>query len=214
MWRRPSLALCGFIAAVASIKTPYGGELRLDGHNRAYRTLVEGQLVSYANKYDAAAVISQPVAFGSHKSKLVQAIREGPCAKRAHLSADDWLRLVTWIDANAPYHDRFIDTRADAPPYDMPADRDLPAAIQAVHAKRCAGCRKPEDVTRPDWIDLGQPRGSPMLAAPLAKAAGGLGKCAKPVYQDQADPDYQAVFKLIEAAVAKAHKAPRRDLAH
>ena len=67
-------------------------------------------------------------------------------------------------------------------------------------------------MTRPDWIDLRQPQESRFLVAPLAKEAGGRGKCVQPVYRDQHDPDYQAVRQLVETAVQRAWANPRRDL--
>ena len=46
-------------------------------------------------------------------------------APRVKLERDEWLRLVTWVDANAPYHSHFINTRAQQQPYDLPADVQL-----------------------------------------------------------------------------------------
>jgi mono/diheme cytochrome c family protein len=206
------LDFSGGLVGDTKIRTPYGGELALDGHNRAYRTLIDKQLVSYANKYDPADAVTRPLAFGSHQSKLIRTIRDGACAKRASLSRDDFLRLVTWIDANAPYHDAFINMRPDRPPYDMPADRDMMGKITAVHGRRCGACHKPEEVTRPDWIDLHQPQKSLFLTAPVAKDSGGTGKCGRAVYKTPRDPDYQALCGLVASAVKKAWQLPRRDL--
>ena len=153
-----------------------------------------------------------PLDFGSHRSKLVQVLREGACSKRAHLSAAEWLRLVTWIDLNGPYHDRFINKRTERPPYDLAADVQLASSIQGVHANRCATCHQPETVSRLSLIDLRQPERSAFLAAPLAKAAGGTGKCGQAVYKDRDDADFQAVLKLVRQAVEKAWQFPRRDL--
>ncbi len=206
------LDFSGGLVDGTKIRTPYGGELALDGHNRAYRTLIAGQLVAYANKYDPASAITQPLAFGSHQSKLIRAVREGPCAKRAKLGREDLWRLVTWIDANAPYHDAFINTRPEKPPYDLPADRNLLGKLSAVHARRCGPCHKPDEVSRPDWIDLRQPHKSLFLTAPLAKESGGTGKCSRPVYKTPTDPDYQTLRGLVETAVQRTWQSPRRDL--
>ena len=53
--------------------------------------------------------VSEPYEFGSSRSKLVHVLRAGHYG--AKLDRDEWLRLLTWIDANAPYHDRMIDPR-------------------------------------------------------------------------------------------------------
>lgn len=183
-------------------------------HNRAYDTLVatrRPRLVSCANKNDSAAV-TPPLAFGSHKSRLVHVLRGERHGKRVRLGREDWLRLVTWIDLNAPYHDRFLNKRPAAPPYDMPNDRALAGKIAAIHGKRCSSCHKPADVSRLDWLDIHRPRRSLFLAAPLAGAAGGTGKCGSAVYRDRADPDYQAALQVVQAAVERVWARPRRDV--
>ena len=183
-------------------------------HNRAYDTLIGGGrpgLISCANKNDSA-VITAPLAFGSHRSKLVGVLRGERHGKRVQLGEEDWLRLVTWIDLNAPYHDRFLNKRPAVEPYDMPSDRGLAGKLAAVHAKRCSSCHKPADVSRLDWIDIHQPGRSLFLAAPLAKAAGGTGRCKSEVYRDRADEDYKAVLRAVEAAVGRLWDRPRRDV--
>jgi mono/diheme cytochrome c family protein len=187
----------------------YGG--LTPGYNRAFESISARNLVQRSNVHDDARV-TMPLAFGSHKSRLVEVLKSGSCSKRAKLSSDDWLRLVTWIDTNAPYHDGFINKRQHPQPYDLPQDRQLRGQIAAIHARRCASCHSAEEVTRIDWIDLARPERSLFLTAPLAKAAGGNGKCAKVVYANRSDPDYVAVERLVHGAVRKAWALPRRDL--
>ena len=180
-------------------------------YNRAYDTILAHDLVSRSNVGDDARV-TPPLAFGSHKSKLVHVVRDGACSKRARLSDQEWHALVTWIDANAPYHDGFINKRPEHPPYDLPADRELAAQMTAVHARRCGECHQPADVSRLDLIDLHDPHATAFLAAPLAEKAAGAGRCEQAVYKDRSDPDYQALLRLVEDAVRKAWDFPRRDL--
>jgi hypothetical protein len=180
-------------------------------HNRAYDTILAARLISRSNVGDDAKV-TPPLAFGSHKSKLVAILRKEPHTDRAKLTQEDWLRLVTWIDANGPYHDGFINKRTEKPPYDLAADRELASQIAAVHARRCAACHNPAEVSRLDWISLRQPQLSLFLTAPLAKEAGGLAKCKQITYKDQTDPDYQALLGNLKTALQKAWSLPRRDL--
>jgi hypothetical protein len=184
-------------------------------YNRAFDTILDRRLVS-RSPFHGDANITMPLAFGSHKSKLVAALRKGEkpgeMPRWNDLTSEERLRLVTWIDANAPYNDGFINKRADPPPYDLAADRDLASSIAAVHAKRCASCHQGVDVSRLDWIDIRQPQQSLFLVAPLAKAAGGTGKCKGDVYKDRSDPDCVAVEALVRAAVKKAWALPRRDV--
>ena len=176
-------------------------------HNRAYDTIYANKLVAWSNVGDDAR-ITMPLEFGSHRSKLVEVFRK----RRDKLPEEDWLRVVTWVDANAPYHDGFINKRLPQMPYDLAADAQLQQQIAAVHARRCAECHDPAAVSRLDWIDLARPEQSRFLAAPLAKSASGLGKCAKAVYQDASDPDYRQLRQTVQAAVQRAWELPRRDV--
>ncbi len=181
-------------------------------HNRAYDAITARGLVARSNVGDDAKV-TQPLAFGSRKSRLIAVLDDDVHRDEVELGESDWLRLVTWIDANGPYHDGFIDKRPERPPYDLSADRELLASLEAVHSRRCGSCHAAADVSRLDWIDLHAPRRSPFLNAPLAASVGGAGACgAKPVYADRSDPDYRVLLESIEAAVGEAWSRPRRDL--
>jgi hypothetical protein len=180
-------------------------------YNKAYDTILAHRLVARSNVGDDAK-ITPALAFGSHKSKLIAALRGKRHKKNVRLSRNDWLRLVTWIDLNAPYHDGFINKRLKRPPYDLPADRALQQKIASVHERRCKECHQPGDVTRIDWINVREPGQSLFLMAPLAKSAGGAQCCRQAVYKDQTDPDYRAVLDMVTAAATKAWQQPRRDL--
>jgi hypothetical protein len=56
--------------------------------------------------------------FGSHRSRLIRVLLEDPLHREeVKLDDDEWLALVTWVDANAPYHDSFYNRRpADGGP--------------------------------------------------------------------------------------------------
>ncbi|UCE47827.1 MAG: hypothetical protein JSW47_19790 [Phycisphaerales bacterium] len=181
------------------------------GMNRAFETIVQNKLVSWS-PVQGDAEITQPLQFGSHRSKLVQVLRDGSCSERANLSAKEWRALVTWIDLNAPYHDRFVNKRQETPAYSLPNDQALLQEIANIHQSRCGSCHSASAVTRADWIDIRFPRRSLFLTAPLAMTAGGSGKCGDTIYENAEDLDYQTILNLLEAAVAKAWQYPRRDL--
>ena len=180
-------------------------------HNRAYDTILAANLVAWSNVNEDAR-ITMPFMFGSHKSKLIEALSDKNHKEHISLSRGEWLRLVTWIDANAPYHDGFINKRPDNPPYDLPNDKKLLESITAVHTKRCANCHDPALITRPDWIDLERAAQSVFLMAPLATEANGSRKCSTITYRSKSDSDYRHILKLINTAAEKALKHPRRDL--
>jgi hypothetical protein len=182
------------------------------GYNRAYTTLRTAGLVSCSLARSQDASVTPPLAYGSPRSKLIAALGDRNHRGKVTLSADDRLRLVMWIDANAPYHDRFVNKRPGSPVYDLAADRELWAHLAAIHARRCGPCHKAAEVTRLDWIDIHAPPRSLLLAAPLPAAAGGSGKCRPTVYASRHDADYQAALGLVRAAVAKTWTHPRRDV--
>jgi mono/diheme cytochrome c family protein len=182
------------------------------GHNRAFETIIEKGLVSISAARAQDASITPPLAYGARKSKLVTALDQGSHAGKVKLSEDDRLRLVMWIDANAPYHDQFVNKRTGRAAYDLASDAKLGKAIAEIHVRRCAGCHKPEEISRLDWIDVAQPERTLFLSAPPAKERGGLGRCAKPAYSATTDKDYKAVRRLVLEAVRKAVEQPRRDL--
>ena len=85
------------------------GELDLSGeltklYDRSYENFIDKGLVSHLNDgYGSANVAPElPLTFGSHRSRLVERIRKEPC--KANLTGEEFIRIVTWIDANAPYY--------------------------------------------------------------------------------------------------------------
>ena len=182
------------------------------GYNRAFETILEKGLVARSAARAQDADITPPLAYGSLRSKLIAALSDQTHAGNLRLGEDDRLRLVMWIDANAPYHDRFVDKRPEKPAYDLPADKELAKGLFAIHARRCSSCHAAAQVTRLDWIDIHDGRESLFLKSPLAVQAGGSGKCGQAVYSDRRDPDYRAALELVETALTKLWASPRRDV--
>ena len=53
--------------------------------------------------------VTQPKEFGSHQSRLILTLLNDEVHRRdVRLSKDEWETLVTWLDANAPYHSTFF----------------------------------------------------------------------------------------------------------
>jgi hypothetical protein len=53
--------------------------------------------------------VTQPKQFGSHQSRLVLSLlNDETHRKEVALSRDEWETLVTWVDANAPYHSTYF----------------------------------------------------------------------------------------------------------
>jgi hypothetical protein len=175
------------------------------GYNRAFETILLKDLVSRSAARAQDSTITPPMAYGSHRSRLIQCLTDKNHAGPVKLSPDDRLRLVMWIDTNAPYHDRFVNKRPAEPPYDLAADQPLRRSLEQIHGRRCRTCHNAAEITRLDWIDPRDARRSLFVTAPLRK-------CKPAVYRDTSDTDYQAVMKLLESALHQAWSHPRRDL--
>jgi len=182
------------------------------GFNRAFETITQAKLVATAEPNLQDSSVTPPLVYGAHASKLFKAMDSPSQRKRGRLTDDERLTMTMWMDANAPYHDRFVNKRVSEKAYDIAADKELARQIAAVHERRCAACHKAAEVTRTDWIDIRQPERTLFLLAPLSKSAGGTQRCQGTVYADATDKDYQAVRDLVVAAVKKAWQFPRRDL--
>jgi len=92
-----------------------------DGLLQSYRTMfgrLPGRkepgavLVSCSDRFSNADV-TQPKQFGSHRSRLTQVLLDDAHKTAVALSPSEWYTLVTWVDANAPYYDAFLNKRPD-----------------------------------------------------------------------------------------------------
>ncbi len=91
-----------------------------DGLHQSFRTLMgfkAGEkkpgrpLVACADRFSGAEV-SEPRQFGSSQSPMIRVLLDDELHKKeVELDPNEWLSLVTWIDANAPYHDAFFNKR-------------------------------------------------------------------------------------------------------
>jgi hypothetical protein len=91
-----------------------------DGLYQSYRTMfglsAEGKapgrvLVSCSDRFSNADVTA-PLEFGSHRSPLIGVLLDDELhRKEVNLDEVEWESLVTWVDANAPYFDRFFNKR-------------------------------------------------------------------------------------------------------
>jgi hypothetical protein len=83
-------------------KEPAGGlalTSELTGHfDKSYENLLGKNLVGHV----ITSVSLPPLTFGSHQSGLVRRIREAPC--NAGLTREEFIRIVTWVDADVPYY--------------------------------------------------------------------------------------------------------------
>jgi hypothetical protein len=111
------------------------GDLVLTGEltglwNRSYENLTRKNLVSYLHTcgFGSSHVPPEPpLTFGSHRSRLVERIRQNPC--KANITREEFIRIVTWIDANAPYYGTH-EGKKNLKWKDEPDFRPLPVAVK------------------------------------------------------------------------------------
>ena len=72
-----------------------------------------GQLVAISDRFSGSSV-TRPRQFGSAKSRLILALADTNHRSEVALGPDDWITLVTWVDANAPYYGTYLKKRDDS----------------------------------------------------------------------------------------------------
>ena len=93
------------------------GNLDLSGEltelfNRSYENILSKELVAVWRENDpktGEAAPIPPYTLGSHASRLITLIREGH--EDVKLSREEFIKLVTWVDANAPYYGSYFGRR-------------------------------------------------------------------------------------------------------
>ena len=110
------------------------GELTLTGEptrffNQSYDNLTGKGLVSYLHTsgFGSAHVpVEPPMTFGSYQSPMVERIRQAPC--KSNITREEFIRIVTWIDANAPFYGTHRGKK-NAKWKDDPDFRPMPLAV-------------------------------------------------------------------------------------
>jgi len=112
---------------------PKGG-LSLSGtmtvfFSRSYEELINKKWISNIDiePRDARIPAEPPLSVGSHRSRLVQVLRSGHYD--AKLDPEEFVRLVTWIDANAPFYGTY-EGRRNVKWKGQPGFRPDPVAVR------------------------------------------------------------------------------------
>jgi len=84
---------------------------------------------------------------------------------------------------------------------------DLQQIRGAIGYYKCGNARPPQSL-----CNLSRPEKSLLLRAPLAREAGGLGRCKPAVFSGSDDPDYRQMLSRIVAASRKHHAQKRFDM--
>ncbi|MBI3921992.1 MAG: hypothetical protein HY318_11295 [Armatimonadetes bacterium] len=197
-----------------SKKTEGGIDLSPDytnSFNVAYETLTGKGYVSYVNILQSSSLPLRPAKYyGSYASKLPQLLLTTH-KKYVELPKEDFVRIVTWIDCNAPYYGTYLYNRPGTVGGRELLTPTVRASLDGLYAKRCASCHG-QDPARIQRISFTKVESSPALLAPLAKADGGTEACGKPVFADRQDPDFQLFVSVLRQLEAEMRTKPREDM--
>ncbi len=179
--------------------------------NVAYETLTNGDYVSFVKANFSSTLPLRPAKYyGSHASSLMALLRASH-DELVKMPTDDWRRLVTWIDCNAPYYGTYDFTRPGTIGGRELLTGGIKNRLTEVFNKRCADCHG-ADVGRAHRIDFSEPLQSAALLAPLSKASGGTDACGEAVLTDLDDPDAVEIKAALTALAAEIRDNPRMDM--
>jgi hypothetical protein len=88
---------------------------------------------------------------------------------------------------------------------------DLDAVLEDVASRRCAECHS-AGIPRKFYTRVEKPEHNSFLLAPLAKEAGGTGRCSEPTFRSQNDPDYQKILHTFRPLHQLLKTRPRADM--
>ena len=183
-----------------------------DQFNLAYEELLPYLSVAISNRWDHPDDVlpRPPYTFGSKVSPLSRLLDAGH--HDVELSKEDWERLAGWIDANGVYYDRYEQTWGPKRRIFTGPTRE---ALDEVFNRRCVECHPQGDGRFDTWwmsINRRDVTKSRSLAAPLARPAGGWGRCRPTVFADTDDPDYRSLLSSLGTLAGSLEENPRVDL--
>ncbi|MDQ1258155.1 MAG: alpha protein [Candidatus Hydrogenedentes bacterium] len=157
-----------------------------------------------------------PKVWGSHQSKLADIVLSGhPDAdgkSRFEMDEAGRRRILAWIDLNVPYYASSETAYPEREGCRRILPPDLEAVLTDVAQRRCAGCHAEGKIPCREWTRITGPERNDFLTAPLARPAGGSGKCGQAVFADMQDPDYQAILATFRPIAAMLAENPRMDM--
>jgi len=136
----------------------------------------------------------KPKTWGSPASKLADLVIDGhpsaDGAKRIHLTQDEQLRILMWIDLNVPFYGTSQSRQPDLRGCRQILPDNLDATIAEISQRRGF------DLPRDFFVRLENPQHNPFLRIPLQRGD----------FSSTDDPDYQRIldcFKNVPAALEK-----------
>ncbi|MHB1037485.1 MAG: HzsA-related protein [Pirellulales bacterium] len=184
-----------------------------DQFSIGYEELLPYLTVANSMRWDQPEDVERrpPYTYGSKVSRLTKLLEAGHYG--VQLTAEEWDRVTTWIDANGAYYDRYESAYGDNRHL---FTRAIQKPLDEVYSRRCASCHGDQNEAQKSTFCLSlnrdNVRASRALAAPLAKSAGGWGRCRGTVFAGTDDPDYKAILAALGALEEMLAEKPREDV--
>ena len=157
-----------------------------------------------------------PKTWGSPRSRLAELVLMGhpddAGKPRVRLNDRERRRILAWIDLNVPYYGTSETAWPDREGCRRIYPGGLDAELKRVGKARCARCHEEEKIPRRVWTRITEPELNSFLLAPLAKEAGGTGRCGEAVFTDREDPDYRALLDTFDEVKRLLAENPRMDM--
>jgi hypothetical protein len=140
---------------------------------------------------DGPAELLPPYSWGSHRSKLVDAIRDGHYDVK--LDGESFDRIVTWIDMNAPYYGSYASAYPDNAFGRSPLNDEQLKRLSELTGREI-GTQQSE--MQGSQVSFTRPELSPCLA----------------MFEDRSDPKYREALAIIRAGKEMLARKPRADM--
>jgi len=190
---------------------------RTPWYSMGYETIVrrhlvsEGQNTTHANK--------APRTIGTSASRLMKLIDGSHYGAKLNPQETAMVRL--WIETGATYPGTNASLGCGMYQVALPCEAMVARCVECHPNKWAKDPKTPAEKLlfgpivpgRPDLLaNLSRPEKSLILRFPLAKEAGGLGLCKRPVFANAQDPLYQGMLAAIRKAADDLQKGKRFDM--
>lgn len=168
-----------------------GGKVRMP---KSYDYLVRNPKYYKLMDRNEETDCSEPKDYLSHASELPAFLLKHTKKQGINLSADDWERIITWLDLNAQLYGNYSFNRPEDRRADPAGEKELRACIKELLGEELAG--QPFEAL----VNNGCIEESRILKASLALGAGGWGQTEKQ-WSSREDKDYKRLLQLVNAAL-------------
>lgn len=174
----------------------------------AYESLMTRTGLVALAQGDMESDVSRPKDYFAHAGRLAPMLLAGHPDKngqpRVRLDRESFQRIADWLDLNAICYGDYSWNKPEWREATPDGERALRDHVRARFGAAFA------NAPFAALVNVALPEESRVLKAPLSAEAGGWGQLSANAWRDTSDPDYVAMQRLVEAAIAPL---PGRDIA-